>query len=173
MSEFLCYYCILDFVALSGDGLSPGNTLYSISDRPSAKASSSMTSVSTSECENVPLTNKTRVKKKKAPKQEQSLYSYFSSPVASPRSSQHDTSVIDRQEQTFPTGKNLVYIVRFFVIFFTCSNTVLSSTSQKILGTFLLIFQVLSPFPFYYSHHKYCICKIVAKLTSLDHEIVG
>ena len=104
-------YCsILDFEALNADGLSPGNTLYSISDRPSPKASSSMTSVSTSECENVPLTNKSRVKRKKAkPEVEQSLYSYFSSPVASPRSSHHDTSVIDRQEQTLPTG-NLMFI---------------------------------------------------------------
>jgi hypothetical protein len=84
--------------------------LYSISDRPSPKASSSITSVSTSESENVPLTNKARVKRKKAPKQEveQSLYSYFSSPVASPRSSQPDASIVlDRREQTLPTGKLL------------------------------------------------------------------
>ena len=76
--------------------------MYSVSDRPSPKASSSMTSVSTSESENIPLANKARVKRKKAQKQEveQSLYSWFSSPVASPRSSQHDTSVIERQEQT-------------------------------------------------------------------------
>lgn len=78
------------------------NTLYSVSDRVSPKASSSMTSVSTSESENIPLTSKARVKKRKPQKQEveQSLYSWFSSPVASPRSSQPDTSLIDRQEQT-------------------------------------------------------------------------
>ena len=123
-SEWLSYCFILDFETLNEDGLSPGNTLYSISDRPSPKASSSMTSVSTSDCENVPLTNKARIKRKKAPKQEveQSLYSYFSSPVASPRSSQHDTSVLDRQEQAFPTGIN-------FLFFHDSSST---STPQKV-----------------------------------------
>jgi hypothetical protein len=75
--------------------------------------------VSTSESENDPLTSKARVKRKKAQKQEveQSLYSYFSSPVASPRSSQPDASVLDRQEQTLPTGKLL--LINYSILFFS------------------------------------------------------
>ena len=97
---------------MQSSSFSPGTQQHSASDRPSNhpsnQPSSSLPSVSTSDSENVPLSSEARVKRKKASSSkrdtEQSLYSWFSSPVASPRSSDQDASLLDNQEHAVSTG---------------------------------------------------------------------
>lgn len=80
---------------------------------PSPKSSSLISSMSSTDSENLPLTYKYRAKKKIQQKEvEPTLYSLFSSPVPSPRSSKHSTSIYDKY-QTRPTG-NKENSLRFY-----------------------------------------------------------